>query len=121
MLFSPRARNQDLAPLCRRLAISLESGIDVRKIFVREAKGRSPLSIRRRMEAISVRAAAGTGIADALDAEGDFFPTLMRELVRVGEQTGRLEEVFRHLAEHYEYQVKMRREFMSAISWPLMQ
>lgn len=65
--------------------------------------------------------AAGGSVAEALDAEGEFFPTLMRELVRVGEQTGHLDRIFLHLAEHYEHQVKMRREFMSSISWPLMQ
>lgn len=120
-MFSPRARNQDLAPLCRRLATSLESGIDVRKIFLREAQGRAPLSMRRRMQAISEAVASGITVADALDASGDFFPSLMRELVRVGEQTGHLDGVFLHLAEHYEHQVRMRREFMSSISWPLTQ
>jgi len=70
---------------------------------------------------VSVRVAAGGTVAEALDAEGEFFPTLMRELVRVGEQTGHLDGIFRHLADHYEYQVKMRREFMSSISWPLTQ
>jgi type II secretory pathway component PulF len=121
MLFSPRARNRDLAQLCRRLAISLESGLEVRRIFVREAQGRSPFGMRRRMQAISDHVAAGGALAEAFDAAKPYFPTLMCELIRVGEQTGHLDEVFRHLAEHYEFQVRMRREFMSSVSWPLTQ
>lgn len=119
MLFSPRATNRDLAPLCRRLAISLQSGIEVRKIFAREAQGRAPSTMRRRMQAINDAVSAGTSISDAFDAAGGYFPTLMRELVRVGEQTGHLDEIFLHLAEHYEFQLKMRREFLQSISWPL--
>jgi type IV pilus assembly protein PilC len=121
MFFSSRARNRDLAQLCRRLAISLESGLEVRKIFAREAAGRSPLGMRRRMQMISARVSAGGALADAFDEADPYFPTLMCRLIRVGEQTGKLDESFRHLAEHYEFQVRMRREFMSSISWPLMQ
>jgi type IV pilus assembly protein PilC len=121
MLFSPRARNYDLAQLCRRLAISLESGLEVRKIFAREAAGRSPFGMRRRMQLINARVAAGGPLADAFDEVAPYFPTLFCQLVRVGEQTGRLDESFRQLAEHYEFQVRMRREFMSSITWPLTQ
>ena len=32
-LFSPRIRLADLAHLCRRLAIALASGIEVRRVF----------------------------------------------------------------------------------------
>lgn len=65
--------------------------------------------------------AAGDTMAEALDATGEFVPTLMRELVRVGEQTGHLDRIFLHLADHYEYQVKLQREFLSSISWPMAQ
>jgi type IV pilus assembly protein PilC len=121
MFFSSRARNRDLAALCRRLAIALESGLEVRRIFAREAEGRSPLGMRRRMQLISARVAAGGALADAFDDVGPYFPTLMCQLIRVGEQSGHLDESFRHLAEHYEFQVRMRREFMSSITWPLTQ
>lgn len=121
MFFSPRARHRDLAPFCRRLGIALESGLDIRKVLKREAEGRAPLALRRRLKDVSERVSGGDTVAEALDAEGKFFPTLMRELVRVGEQTGHLDGIFRHLADHYEYQVKLRREFVSSISWPLSQ
>jgi type IV pilus assembly protein PilC len=121
MLLSPRARPQDLAGLCRRLAISLESGIDVRKILAREAEGRAPTAIRRRLIDINAAVSRGEELAAAFDASGSFFPKLFRELVHVGEETGRLDEIFRQLADHYENQVRLRREFRSSISWPLTQ
>ncbi len=121
MLFSPRAKNRELAELCRRLAISLESGIEVRKIFAREGEARTSGALRQRVRMIQERVAAGQSIADGLEATGDFFPRLFRELVKVGEQTGHLDQVFRHLAQHYEHQELMRKEFASSIAWPLMQ
>jgi type II secretory pathway component PulF len=121
MLFSPRARNRDLAELCRRLAISLESGIEVRKVFARESEGRTSGALRSRLQIVQQRVAAGQSIAEGLDLTGDYFPKLFRELVKVGEQTGHLDQVFRHLAQHYEHQEMMRKEFISSITWPLMQ
>jgi len=37
----------------------------------------------------------------------------------VGERTGHLSEVFAQLAEHYENQVRLRRNFLAAIAWPM--
>ena len=42
-------------------------------------------------------------------------------MVEVGEQTGHLGEIFAQLAEHYENQVRLRRNFLSSITWPIIQ
>jgi len=73
------------------------------------------------MTGISEAVAGGETLAAALAETGDYFPTLFRELVDVGEQTGHLSEVFARLAENYEDQVKMRRVFLGAIAWPVIQ
>jgi type II secretory pathway component PulF len=39
----------------------------------------------------------------------------------VGEQTGKLSEVLRRLADHYDHQIRLRQVFMAAIAWPMMQ
>src|SRR5262249_48200729 len=49
------------------------------------------------------------------------FPEFFQELVRVGETSGHLPEVFRQLAEHYEHQMKMRRSLLSSLTWPLLE
>lgn len=121
MFFSPRAKNRELAELCRRLAISLESGIEVRKIFAREAENRSSGTMRRKMQAVHEHVSAGHSVSEGIDSTGEYFPRIFRELTRVGEQTGHLDQVFRHLAQHYEHQELLRKEFISSISWPLMQ
>ena len=121
MLFSPRVRNRDLAEMCRRVALAIQSGIEVRKIFARESNSYVPPSMRHQLTQISGEVAQGHSLTAAIDSTGKYFPRLFRELVRVGEQTGHLDQVFRHLADHYEHQEQLRREFMSSISWPLIQ
>jgi type II secretory pathway component PulF len=121
MIFSARIGQKELAPLCRRLATGLASGVDARKVWARESTGYASPAFRRRLESVSEAINHGSTLSDALAETGKFFPVLFREMVNVGEQTGKLAEVFRHLAEHYEHQIRLRRAFLASIAWPLLQ
>jgi type IV pilus assembly protein PilC len=120
MLFPQQADSKSLADFCRRMGMSLEAGIDVRKALASEAQ-RSPRALRPRIEQIRDGAQQGRPLAEAFKQTGNYFPPLVLELVAVGEQTGHLPEVLRRLSEHYEEQIKLRRTFFSAITWPLVQ
>ena len=110
-----------LAALCQRLATALVAGIDVRTVWAREARqarGHTAPDIWLP----SARAVnRGESVAGVLAASGDFFPPLFREMADVGEQSGHLGEVFARLAEHYQGQLRLRRDFLAAIAWPMLQ
>ena len=112
---------RDLAQFCRRLAISLEAGLDIRKVLVREAEGRLTGPFRLRLQQLADMAAAGRPLTEAVDACGSYFPPLFREMVDLGEQTGKLAEVLRRLSEHYESQLRLRGTFLRQIAWPALQ
>src|SRR4029077_601935 len=121
MLFSARIGLRELAQLCRRLSTGLEAGVDVRRVWSREKEGYVSPTLRRhfdqRVEAIN----HGETVSDALAETGSYFPPLFLELVNVGEQTGKLAEVLKRLADHYEHQLKLRQIFLGAIAWPMLQ
>jgi type IV pilus assembly protein PilC len=121
MFTSSRIGLSDLANLCRRLSTGLESGVDIRRILDREAHGRSPRGVRNQLDEMSQCVSRGSSVYDAVRSTGQFFPPLFAELVQVGETTGHLDRVFRHLADHYENQVRLRRMFLSQITWPMVQ
>jgi type II secretory pathway component PulF len=121
MIFSARIGQLDLANLCRRLATALESGVDARRVFAREATGGASGRMRHELEQVSRAVAQGESLNDALALTGDYFPPLFLEMVLVGEQTGHTAEVFKHLAEHYENQVKLRRTFLASVTMPMIQ
>jgi len=112
---------RDLAELCRRLSISLEAGLDVRRTLEREAAGRASPALRRRLQELADMTAAGRTISEGLERTGNFFPPLFREMVELGEETGKLGEVLRQLSEHYEHQLLVRRTFLASITWPMLQ
>src|SRR5215469_3603335 len=121
MLFSSRIGLRELAQLCRRLSTGLEAGVDVRRVWAREKEGYVSPTLRRHFDQMAEAVNRGDTISDALAETGTYFPPLFRELVNVGEQTGKLAEVLRRLADHYDHQLRLRQMFMAAITWPMMQ
>jgi type IV pilus assembly protein PilC len=120
MIFSPRISLRDVGQLCRRVAMAYEAGLDARSIWSKEAQRAHGIA-RGHLESISQSVAAGQSLAQGFSATGDYFPTLMVELVAVAEQTGKFDAVFKQLAENFQEQLQFRRQFLSTISWPMIQ
>jgi type IV pilus assembly protein PilC len=120
MIGQPRIGTKQLATLCRRMAMSLSAGVDVRTVWAREA-GNARGAPRRRYSEISDEVARGSSISDSIEHTGNYFPEFFRRLVKVGEESGHLPEVLRQLAEHYEHQVQLRRNLRLALTWPMIE
>lgn len=121
MLFSARIGLRELAALCRRLSTGLEAGVDVRRVLAREKEGYVSPTLRRHLDGVVDTINRGGAVNDALKETGGYFPRLFLELVEVGEHTGKLAEVLKRLADHYEHQIRLRQMFIAAISWPMLQ
>jgi type IV pilus assembly protein PilC len=120
MLFQPQFSNKALAELCHRLAIEIDSGIDIRRTWQRETditRGRFRPYIAQIRDAV----ARGDTLSEALTSTGQVFPQLFLEMARVGEQTGTLGKVFTRLEAHYRRQVRAERIFLGAIAWPMFE
>ena len=90
-------------------------------MLAREAENRSAGPLKGRLVQLAADAAAGQSLTEAVNDCGTYFPGLFREMVEIGEQTGKLAEVLRRLAEHYEHQLRLRRMFLGQITWPVLQ
>jgi type IV pilus assembly protein PilC len=118
--FSPRIGLKPLAGLCHRLATSLEAGVDARTVWSREAD-RAVGAMRRNLTLVSQGVNRGQTLVDSLEPTDEYFPAIFREMAAVGEQTGHLDGVFAQLADHYQTQLAMRRVFLGAIAWPMLE
>ena len=109
-----------LAQLLRRVGASLRAGLDPRSTCEKEAEYGSAVH-RSMMSRVSQVITDGGSLADGLTACGGYFPPLVCTLIEVGEKSGRLDEVLRGLAEHYEQLLSLRRTFLVGIAWPAIQ
>lgn len=110
-----------LQQLCSSMGTTLHAGLDVRVAWTTEAK-RLAGPARQRMLRMVDLMNEGDSLSFAIEQEGGkMFPAQAREMIRVGEQTGRLAEVFVQLGEHYNHRLELKRIVISGIAWPLFE
>ncbi|MGL4513863.1 MAG: type II secretion system F family protein [Lacipirellulaceae bacterium] len=116
----PQASAKTLAEFCKRLAVSLEAGIDLRKTLRSEVE-RSTGRTRAVVESLSNDVAQGESFTAAVARQGGWFPPLAIEMIRVGELTGTLPEVLARLTRHYDHRLSVARRLRGLVTWPLLQ
>ena len=120
MSIAKRLSLSNLADLCRDLRHYLGAGLSVADAFRHQAK-KGPAPLRAIAQRIEAELKRGHSLARALKGEADAFPPLLLSLIEVGEASGMLAEVFAELEKHYTRQIQLRRQFLSQITWPVVQ
>jgi type II secretory pathway component PulF len=109
-----------LIRLCHRVGMAVRSGVDARRLWEteeRHASGR----LKNAITLIRRQVTAGGTVAEGMQASDGYFPPMFVHMVAVGEHTGKLDEVLKRLAQHYEHMAAMRRMFLIGIGWPLFE
>jgi type IV pilus assembly protein PilC len=109
----------ELIGFCRRVGTSLRSGVDIRRVWETESRSGSS-AYRAAMNGILERIKLGDPLTVAM-RDTDFFPPVTLAMLEIGEHTGKVDEVLLRLADHYEHQARLRRQFLFGIAWPAIQ
>ncbi len=120
-MFGSKLSLKQLALVCRSLGTTLHAGVPIVKAVSLAGGKASQPALRAALADISGRLKEGEQLSEALAGQGDLFPDLTIDMVRVAEQTGMLPEVFRSLAEHYENNLRLKKDFYGQIAWPVIQ
>ena len=109
----------EAARFSRTLATLLGNGVALLSAMplVRETIGNS--AIARSIDAAAGSLKEGKGLAQPL-VEANLFPRLAMQLIRVGEETGRLEDMLLKVADIYDEEVKRTVDRMIALLVPLL-
>lgn len=117
----PQRRGKpDAAGFSRQLATLLKAGVPLLQAF--EVMGRSggDESLGRLLVNLQQDVAAGLGLADALQRQPLWFDRLYCNLVRVGEQSGKLDGQLEELANMLEQRQALQRRVRKAMIYPLL-
>jgi MSHA biogenesis protein MshG len=117
--FRPKVTAVDLMLFCRQLNTLLRAGVPILRALL--GLQESATNIRFKETLVEVRRSLESGIELSMSfaQHADLFDTFFVSMVRVGELTGRLEEIFIRLFKHLEFEVFMRQQVKSALRYPM--
>ncbi|MDR0716541.1 MAG: type II secretion system F family protein [Azoarcus sp.] len=118
-LLGPIRQRLALARVAGVLAMLYASGITVTDAIASAARATPNLVIRGGLETARAGITAGQGIASAFEATG-LFPRLVTRMLRVGEQTGRIDSALGQLAHFYERDAREAIERLQASAEPAL-
>ena len=109
--------NQEISALCMELALFLHAGIDAASGLAALADEEPEQQKKAMLKAMADRMDEGATLAAVFKRAGR-FPEYVCGLIGVGEQTGRLEEALKALAQYYEHRSRLDRQLRAALMYP---
>lgn len=110
-------KQRERITFCKQLAQIAKAGMGFEEGIQLIAEESKEKYIHRTQ--IAMRLSQGVSLVDALE-EAHLFSTEMLEMIRVGMETGNIEEVFNELAEYYERDLNIKNQIKTAFYYPLI-
>tara|TARA_R110002072_G_scaffold303135_2_gene495219 strand:- start:4103 stop:5185 length:1083 start_codon:yes stop_codon:yes gene_type:complete len=95
----------------------LESGIDIQRILSILIEEQGNKKILLILDSILSDLISGSSLSDALKAT-TFFTAYEFQSIRIGEETGRLQVILKHLSEYFSNKVKLKRQLIGVFTYP---
>src|SRR5262245_61007431 len=109
-MFTRRIPLPDMIDLCRSLRHQLSAGVSIQRVLTQQSeRGRS--SIRGVARRLSDSIRGGESLAGAIEREQYAFPPVFLAMMKVGESTGHIAEIFGELEKYFELELQLRRQF----------
>jgi MSHA biogenesis protein MshG len=117
-LFEPKVKPIDVQLFSRQLYTLLKSGVPIMRGLAGLQESAINKSFARVLKDIRESLDAGRELSVAMRRHTDVFSFFYLSMVRIGETTGRMEEVFMRLFNHLEFEREMRERVRSALRYP---
>lgn len=116
---SRQKKPEDLSLLLNELGMFFSGGIPLYDALLIMEENAADADDRRLYHALGAEIEQGMDLSEALEHTGR-FPSYMIQMIRIGESSGKLEEVFSSLAIYYQRQDHLKSSLRSAVVYPLV-
>jgi MSHA biogenesis protein MshG len=97
----------------------MRAGVPILRIMDLAAKGVDNIVISRAIENIAVGVSEGKGIAESMKTSGMFTPVVI-QMVAVGEETGKVEDLLLHVADYYDAEAGFMIDNLTSLIEPML-
>lgn len=117
-LFEPKVAPVDLLIFSRQLNTLLRAGVPILRALMGLQETATSDKMKTTLAEVRRSLESGIALSMSLAQHPRVFDHFYIALVRVGEMTGRLDEVFLRLFHHQEFELFMRQQVKSALRYP---
>lgn len=115
-----RVKVKDLALSVKQLAAMTEAGLPLVLSIETAAEQTDNKGLRKSLEKVAKDIRDGDSFSEALERQGEYYPPLMINMIKVGEVGGFLDVSLNGLAQNFEDEVELRGKIKSAMSYPIV-
>ena len=115
----PRVTPVDLMLFSRQLHTLLKAGVPILRALAGLQESASNERMKQSLQQVRQSLGSGLDLSMSLAQNSGVFDGFYVALVRVGEMTGQLEEVFMRLFHHIEFEIFMGQQIKSALRYPM--
>lgn len=115
----PKVSVVDLMLLSRQLHTLLKSGVPILRALAGLQDSSTHVRLKQTLLSVRQSLESGVELSMSMAQHPKIFDTFYVALVRVGEMTGRIDEVFLRLFHHLEFEMFMGQQVKSALRYPL--
>jgi MSHA biogenesis protein MshG len=117
-LFAPRVTPMDVQLFSRQLYTLMRAGVPILRALSGLIGSTTNIAFARVIAALKESLEAGRDLSTAMRQHPEAFSTFYVAMVRVGEATGRLDEIFLRMFEHLEFERETRARIKEALRYP---
>jgi MSHA biogenesis protein MshG len=117
-LFQERIKPEELMFFSRQMYTLLKAGVPIMRALAGLRESAASKAFAGIVGQVRESLDAGQALASALGSHPRVFTPFYVNMVRVGEMTGRLEEIFLRMFHHLEFDKFMREQVRSAVRYP---
>jgi len=119
MTFFEKVKMKDIVILSRQISTLFEAQVSALKIFTMLASNTDSKLLGRKLNQISDDIQTGLSISQSLAKHPDVFSDFYVNMVRSGEETGKLTQTFAHLADYLDRQYSLTSKTRNALIYPI--
>lgn len=110
--------NRDIVILSRQMATLFEAQVSALRIFKLLASETENPKLGRKIADVSESLQGGSSISDSLSKHPDVFSAFYVNMVKAGEESGKLDEVFSYLADYLDRSYEVTQKAKNALIYP---
>ncbi len=118
-LFRPKVQHVDILLFSRQIHTLLKSGVPIMRALAGLQESATNPAMKEVIRDVRESLEAGRELSVSLARHPEVFNPFYISMVRVGEATGLLDEIFLRLFDHLEFERYMREQVKSALRYPM--